>query len=216
MKYMVTVATGWREEYRKFEALLAWKEDFIPKLWPLVHAVRGCCALSELWKNFLLRRVARAVRTWKFGHFSFVLVSFSPCPVFGCCLWCAAFWIFREILRALHLVRQWIHVLREALDEFLTFSTLRCSLPSRRPNPIPAIPPYVVSMEHRHSGGNIFCYTLIQMLDKKNERNTRKKRKRKRSKRKSRKKGWKKTRKEASKGCFTPRDGPKNCFFFEM
>ena len=31
---------------------------------------------------------------------------------FGCCLWSTAYWIFREILRAPHLVRQWIHVLR--------------------------------------------------------------------------------------------------------
>ena len=48
----------------------------------------------------LLHRFARAVRTWKAGHFSFALVSFSPGPVFGCCLWSTAFWIFREILRA--------------------------------------------------------------------------------------------------------------------
>ena len=72
-----------------------------------------------------LRRLARAVRTWKAGHFSFALVSFSLGLVFRCCPWSTAFWIFREILHAHHLVRQWIHVLREALDEFFTLSTLR-------------------------------------------------------------------------------------------
>ena len=38
--------------------------------------------------------------------------TFQLIVAFGCCLWSRAYWIFREILRAPHLVRQWIHVLR--------------------------------------------------------------------------------------------------------
>ena len=94
---------------------------------PLVQAVRGCrlsvmeafgrissstlpalsrCSHLEIWTLLLCPRI-----------FQLVLV-------YGCRLWSTAYWIFREILRALHLVRQWIHVLREALEEFTHF--LRC------------------------------------------------------------------------------------------
>ena len=83
------------------------------------------CQPTVAFEGFpLLRRFARAVRTWKAGHFSFALVSFSPGPVFGCCLWSTAFWIFWKILRACHLVRQWIHVLRRLWTNFSHF--LRC------------------------------------------------------------------------------------------
>ena len=51
---------------------------------PLSAAGAGCArvlrsvSLRQLLKEFpLLRRVARAVRTWKAGHFSFALVCYS-------------------------------------------------------------------------------------------------------------------------------------------
>ena len=116
----------WLEEYRRFDALLAWKEDFIPKLWPLVHAVRGCCALSELWKNFLFYvglLALFALGNLDTSPLSSYLSALVRCLGVACGVQRSGF--FREILRARHLVRQWIHVLREALDEFLTFSTLR-------------------------------------------------------------------------------------------
>ena len=65
-----------------------------------------CQPTAALEEFPLLRQFARAVRTRKAGHFSFALVSFGLGPVFGCCLWSTAFWTFREILRARHLVRQ--------------------------------------------------------------------------------------------------------------
>ena len=62
---------------------------------PLVQAARGCrLSVMEAFGQFNLLPLCRAVRTWKSGHFFLALVSLSPCPVFGCCLWCAAFWIF--------------------------------------------------------------------------------------------------------------------------
>ena len=67
---------------------------------------------------------SRCSKLGKTGHISFALVSFSLGPVFGCCLWSTAFWIFLEILRARHMVQQWIHVPREALTNFSHF--LRC------------------------------------------------------------------------------------------
>ena len=61
-------------------------------------------------------------------------------------------------------------------------------------------------------GGNIFCQTPIQMLEKK------KKKKSKKEKEKGGKTGGKK-RKTGLNGVYTQhssRDGPKKCFFFEM
>ena len=67
----------------------------------------------------LPRRFARAGRTWK--------LDTSPLPSYlsalfgvGCCLWSTAY-----LGRERYLVQQWIHVLREALDEFHLFSTVR-------------------------------------------------------------------------------------------
>ena len=59
----------------------------------------------------LLRRFARAVRTWKAGHFSFALARiFQPWSGVWVLPVSTAFWIFREILRAGHLVRQRIRI----------------------------------------------------------------------------------------------------------
>ena len=44
----------------------------------------------------LLHRFARAVRTWKFGHFSFASYHSVLVLVFGCRLWSTALWIFRR------------------------------------------------------------------------------------------------------------------------
>ena len=76
---------------------------------PLVQAVRGCRALSafcSFWKNFLFHVDLLAL-------FALGKLDNSPLPsylsalvlVYECCLWSTAYWIFREILRALHLGR---------------------------------------------------------------------------------------------------------------
>ena len=71
------------------------------------------------WKNFLFNVACLENWTLRLRPRFCQLVM-----VFRCCLWSKAYWIFREILRANHLLRQWIHGLREALDEFHLFSTV--------------------------------------------------------------------------------------------
>ena len=88
---------------------------------PLVQTVLGRLSVMKAFgRIFSSTCLCRAVRTWKSGLFSLALVSFSSW-VFGCCLWSTSYWIFREILRAPHLVRQWLLVLREALTNFNIF-----------------------------------------------------------------------------------------------
>ena len=77
-------------------------------------AVHGC-RLSAIgfWKNFFFY-VACFAALFALGKLdTSTLPSYFPAYLaFGCCLWSTAYWIFREILRAPHLVRQWILVLR--------------------------------------------------------------------------------------------------------
>ena len=75
---------------------------------PLVQAVHGC-RLSAMEAFGACLAALFALENWT--------LLLCPCIfqlilAFGCCLWSIAYWIFREILRAPHLVRQWIHVLR--------------------------------------------------------------------------------------------------------
>ena len=69
----------------------SWSAPLVHPLTQLLGAAAGAdCAWLPVrhggfWKNFLLRALCRAIRTWKSGH-CLSLVSFSP-SVFGCCLW---------------------------------------------------------------------------------------------------------------------------------
>ena len=85
------------------------------------------CQPTQLLEEFpLLRRFIRAVRTLKTGHFSFAFASFSPGPVFGCCLWSTASFGYsgRSCVLATW-INSGLMFYREALDDFFTFSTLR-------------------------------------------------------------------------------------------
>ena len=73
----------------------------------------AACQPWRLLEEFPLRRACLA------ALFALEIWTLLLCPrifqlilAFGCCLWSTAYWIFREILRAPHLVRQWIHVIR--------------------------------------------------------------------------------------------------------
>ena len=83
----------------------------------------AACQSWRLLEEFPLLRclLCRAVRTWKSGHFSFALVSFSACSCVGVASGVQRIGHFGRSCVHLHLVRRWINVLREALDEFTHF-----------------------------------------------------------------------------------------------
>ena len=97
---------------------------------PLVQTVRSV-SHGGFWENFPLLRAFVALFALENLHSpTFALVSFTS-SVFGCCLWSTSYWIFREILRASHLVRQWIHVLRGLWTNFTYFLRAVNSDPTR-------------------------------------------------------------------------------------
>ena len=90
----------------------------------IVQAVRGCrLSVMEAFGRISSSALLASSRC---SHLEIWTLRLRPrffqlVMVFGCCLWSTAYWIFREILRAPHLVRLWKH---EALGEFQHF--LRC------------------------------------------------------------------------------------------
>ena len=91
---------------------------------PLVQTVPGSrLSVMEAFEESPLPRCLprRAVRTWKTGHFSFALESFRPSGVW---VLPVEYVVLDFSGRVRCLAHQWIHVLREALDEFHHF--LRC------------------------------------------------------------------------------------------
>ena len=93
-----------------------------------MQAVRGCrLSAVEADRKTSLFHVACFIARFALGNLDtslFALVSSSPCSCMGVACGAQRIGLFREILRALLLVRQWIHALREALYEFTHF--LRC------------------------------------------------------------------------------------------
>ena len=73
----------------------------------------AACQPWRLLEEFPLQRClpCRAVRTVENWTLPLCPRFIQLILAFGCCLWSTAFWIFREILRAPHWVRQWLHVL---------------------------------------------------------------------------------------------------------
>ena len=90
-----------------------------------MQAVRGCRALSaygSFWMNILIpvESLLALVAHGNLDSSTFALVSFSPCSG----VWVSLVeYSVLDFSRdpASYLVRQWIHVLREALDEFSLF-----------------------------------------------------------------------------------------------
>ena len=84
-------------------------------------ACAGCgLSVVEAFGRISSSTFCRAVRTWNTEHFSFDFVSFSLFWRVGVA--CGVQRIgFSEILRALHLVRLWIHVLREVFENLHFF-----------------------------------------------------------------------------------------------
>ena len=82
---------------------------------PLVQVVHGCrLSAMEAFGRISSSALPALPRC---SHLENWTLPLCPCIcqlflAFGCCLWSTAYWIFREILRAPQLVRQWIHVLR--------------------------------------------------------------------------------------------------------
>ena len=65
-------------------------------LWVLVRGGADCAwellvGYGGFWKNFLFYVAAVALFALGNLDFAFALVSFSPCPVFGYCLWSTAY-----------------------------------------------------------------------------------------------------------------------------
>ena len=88
---------------------------------PVVQAVHGCrLSAMEAFGRTSSSALPALPRCSHLENWTPLLWSciFQLILAFGCCLWSTAYWIFREILRAPHLVRQWIHVLR-ALRNYL-------------------------------------------------------------------------------------------------
>ena len=78
--------------------------------------------LVRQWIHGLRQLLGFSMFSTHFGNWTLLLCPrmFQPFSVFGCCLWSTAY-----LGRVRHLALQWIHVLREALDEFHIFSTVR-------------------------------------------------------------------------------------------
>ncbi len=76
----------------------------------LSRFIPGSLGTLCFWKNFL----SYVLALFALGIWTLLLCPciFQLILAFGCCLWSTAYWIFREILSAPHLVRQWIHVIR--------------------------------------------------------------------------------------------------------
>ena len=82
---------------------------------PLVQAVRGCrLSAVEAFGRISSSTLLALPRCSHLENWTLLLCPriFQLILAYGCCLWSAAYWILREILRAPHLVRQWTHVLR--------------------------------------------------------------------------------------------------------
>ena len=82
----------------------------------------AACQPWRLLEEFLLLRACLAA-LFALGIWTLLLCPciFQLILAFGCCLWSTAYWIFREILRALHSG----YMLLEGFGRIYIFSTLR-------------------------------------------------------------------------------------------